>query len=177
MVSMTFTGKNFQEMVEQVEEFVDSIKNASINDQQAHVRASMGEPNTDTENNVDGYRPQGVGRPKYGPVDDGTEWTEEALEEWLERLSPLGRTVVGTLSRGGTIDPRLEAKALNWYGPYWAGVWTGPRKQASVVMEIHQIGSWPYGHTYVEPRRLWIHPEIANKVLKLLDEGDWDQER
>lgn len=119
-----------------------------------------------------GYCPPGVGRPEdeFAPVDDGTEWDEPAINDWLRSLTSEGREVVKILAQNKVIDPRREFGRLGWSGTRWGGTWIGPRKQARRVKDVRGLKTWPYGHTYYEPRRLWMHPTISAHVLKLLQQ-------
>lgn len=118
----------------------------------------------------EGYLPLGIGKPNYYPVDDGREWDEGAIRDWINRLNDNGRRVVGILAEKQIIDPREEASNIGWSGGHWAGTWTSPRRQAGLVMESRSLMSWPYGHTYEEPRKMWMHEEIARRVLSILEE-------
>lgn len=159
MLSVNFSGNSIQDVAREALQFANLILSAS----------TVGEVDSQVRSNFwDGYRPSDVGRSEYTPVDDGREWDMDALREWIENLRPDGRQVVGILARGKIIDPRVEAENLGWSGTRWAGVWTGPRRQAGYVKDSRGISSWPYGHTYDEPRRLWMHEDIANRVLSIL---------
>ncbi len=118
-----------------------------------------------------GYRPDGVGRPtdRFSPVDDGTEWNMSRLRDWVLGCNSDGRRVMRALAKKLIIDPRDTAFELGMDGTQWAGTWNGPRKKAERIMKDRQLLAWPYGHSYDEPRRLWIHPEIAKRVLAVLD--------
>jgi hypothetical protein len=109
---------------------------------------------------------------KYSPIDDGNEWNEAALRDWLDSINEDGIKVVKILAKKKLIDPRAEAENLGWPGPRWAGVWTGPRRQAGYVIKTRKISSWPYGHTYYEPRRMWMHQIIAERILIILGVED-----
>lgn len=164
MLSINFNGNSIQEVAREARQFADLV-----------LSISEGESgNRETGISYDGYRPDGVGRPErqYAPVDNGHEWNEEAITDWVNRLTDDSKEVVKILARKRVIDPREEARNLGWSGSSWAGVWTGPRRQASYVMDSRGFRSWPYGHTYEEPRRLWMHESIAEKVLNVLGEDE-----
>lgn len=158
MFSVNFTGHSIQEVANEARQFANLILGTS--------RGENG--GRETEMSYDGYRPAGIGRPEYFPIDDGREWNEEAIRDWVNRLTDDSKEVVKILARKKIIDPREEARNLEWSGSSWAGVWTGPRRQARYVMESRGFRSWPYGHTYEEPRRLWMHDDIAAIVLNVL---------
>lgn len=155
MISVNFSGNSIHDVAREAQQFASLILGTSEN--QSAI------------NSYDGYRPVGVGSPgDYYPVDDGREWNEDAIRDWISRFTTEGKQVMGILARGGIIDPREEARILGWSGTTWAGVWTGPRRQAGYVMDSRGLRSWPYGHTYDEPRRLWMHEDIATRVLSVL---------
>jgi len=170
MISVTFDGLDLQEVAEQARHFADVILGPltqadAINGAQPQPVSSGVQSKSDPF----GYRPQGVNLPHFKPVDDGSEWDQDALEDWVRWFTPDGIKVVKILATGLRIDPRAEAKKLGWTGTYWAGVWTGPRRQAALTRDSRGLRSWPYGHTYIEPRRLWMHPDVAKRVLDLLN--------
>ena len=172
MMSVTFDGPTTKEVAEQARHFADTVLGPPIQD----VAATGGPLQRATSapqltSSPSGYQPQGVGLPRsdFSPVDDGSEWDEGPLRAWISRLVPDGRKVVGLLAISLVIDPRAEAKNLGWGGTQWAGVWTGPRRQAKLVKDLHGLQSWPYGHSYDEPRRLWMHPDIAKRVKEILN--------
>lgn len=151
MLTINISGKTLQEVAREAIEFGNSVLGLSEN-----------------EGSWEGYRPRDIGKSEYRPVDDGREWCEDALREWIEKLNENGRKVVEILARKRIIDQRKEAEELEWSGPKWAGVWTGPRRQAGYVKDNYELSSWPYGHTYEEPRRMWMHENAANRVLRIL---------
>ena len=155
MLSVKFSGNSIGDVARDALEFAKAILGED----------KIGEKRDSWE----GYRPEGVGMSEYKPVDDGREWKEAALKEWLESITEDGRKVVGILARKKIIDQRKEIEELNWDGSKWAGVWTSPRRQAGYVMESYRLSSWPYGHTYDEPRRMWMHEDIANMVINILE--------
>ena len=160
MLSVNFSGNSIQEVIKEIQQFTSLISGSLV----------VGQDSSQIATNLwDGYLPDGIGRAEYTPVDDGREWGTEALREWIENLRSDGRQVVGILAQNQIIDPRVEAAQLGWSGTRWAGVWTGPRRQAGYVQESRGLTSWPYGHTYEEPRRLWMHPDIASRVLNILN--------
>jgi len=163
MLSVNISGRNVQEVAREAIQFANLVLGISPSGQ---------EIDSVSENFWDGYRPNDVGRSEYTPVDDGREWNIEALKEWIESLRPDGRLVVKLLAREKLIDQREEARKLNWSGSKWAGVWTGPRRQAGYVKDSHGLSSWPYGHTYYEPRRMWMHEAIAVRVLSILGDDN-----
>ena len=168
MISVTFDGPTPKEVAEHARHFADVVLGPPSQDVTATSRSLPSAPRP-TSDSV-GHRPPEVGQPdqKFRPVDDGSEWDGGPLQDWLSRLTPNGRKVVGLLAKRGVIDPRAEAKNLGWGGIQWAGVWTGPRRQAALVKDRHGLQSWPHGHSYDEPRRLWMHPDIAKRVVEIL---------
>jgi hypothetical protein len=168
MIKVEFTGNSAQDIAREAKQFVDSILGAV----QSSGSVSGAQQESDNQSEIsadDGYRPAGVGSPRYCPVDDGREWDQNAVDDLVSRLTEDGRKVLEILAKGLIIDPRKEASNLGWAGTHWAGVWTGPRRQANEVAVLRDLKSWPYGHTYDEPRRLWIHPEIAKRVINALE--------
>ena len=158
MLSINISGNTLQEVAKEAFEFAKSVLGES----------TSGE--SDSGNGIlwEGYRPDGVGKSEYRPVDDGREWDEEALKEWIDNLREDGKKVVAILAQERVIDQREQARNLGWDGSQWAGVWTGPRRQAKYVKEGRDLSSWPYGHTYEEPRRMWMHESIANRILEII---------
>lgn len=169
-MQVAFSGRTIQEVALQAREFATTILGPETSEPSNEV--SEARPDLLESSRVRrGYRPAGVGQPRFGPVDDGTEWADESvIADWVKGFTRDGRRAVELLATKGEIDPRREAQHLGWSGNHWAGVWTGPRKQAGLVMRARRLNSWPYGHTYVEPRRLWMHPTVAEVVLKVLKE-------
>lgn len=176
MVSVTFSGPTVEHLAQDAKAFADRIlgqptqvpppEASEVVARQAPIGASRW-----------GYLPAGVGypHPEYSPIDDGSEWDQEAITDWIERVRQDGRRVVQALAQGctsgGTIDPRVVGPEMGLPGYRWSGTWTGPRRQAQNVKAARRLRSWPYGHTYAEPRRLWMHPVIAERVLKALAAG------
>lgn len=159
MLTINISGNTIQEVAREAIKFANQVLGVTTPNQRADPVS---------ENFWDGYRPKDVGRSQYAPVDDGREWNVETLKEWIESLRPDGRMVVKLLANGKIIDQREEARKLDWSGSKWAGVWTGPRRQAGYVRDSHEFTSWPYGHTYYEPRRMWMHPDIAARVQDIM---------
>jgi hypothetical protein len=155
VLSIKFEGDNINSVAEDARKFADKILG---------VKSS--------ESSYKGYCPQGVGKPEpeYCPIDDGREWNDIAIKDWISRLNENGRKVVSILARKKIIDQREEIESLGWTGSFWAGTWIGPRKQAFNVMDAMGLLSWPYGHSYEEPRRMWMHEDIADLVLKIIDQ-------
>lgn len=166
-MEIKFVGNSAKDLAEQAREFADQVLGKL---QSPSTSAKKGSEEGSPSSHEPGYQPPGVGSPRFCPVDDGSEWDEDAVRDWLERLTPEGRIVVKTLAKGKIIDPRKQADVLHWDHIRWAGVWTGPRRQSREVATARNLDSWPYGHTYEEPRRMWMHEEIANKVLGVLEE-------
>lgn len=166
MLTVNISGNSIEDIAREAKRLADTVLAVS-----AHTTKviNTGIEDQSAENMYDGYRPPRVGRPEYYPIDDGREWNDEALEDWLNRVKDDGREGIGILARGKVIDPREEARKLGWSGTTWAGVWTGPRRQAGYVRDARGLRSWPYGHTYEEPRRLWMHENIATRVIKILE--------
>ena len=168
MLSVNFSGGSVEDVAREARQFADSILGKLRSD-----TTQVGIENRAGRYSYDGYRPDGVGKPEldYAPVDDGREWNEEAIRDWVDRLTDRGREVVGLLARKKRLFSRDEARGLEWPGTTWAGVWTGPRRQALHVRESRELNSWPYGHTYQEPRQFWMHEDIAARVLSALSKG------
>ena len=167
MLWVKFSGNSIEEIAKEAKQFADTVLRASMNGTDTKLELE----NQSVGSSYDGYRPAAVGKPGYCPVDDGREWNEEAIKDWLSRIKEDGREVVRILAQGKVIDPREEARKLGWTGPSWAGVWTGPRRQAGYVKDGRGLRSWPYGHTYEEPRRLWMHKDIADRVINILGDA------
>lgn len=167
MLSVKFTGNSIEVIAKEARRFADAI----LGERGKSTNSTTEDEGKSGADSYGGYRPVGVGISEYYPVDDGREWNEEALRDWLDRLSDDGREAVKVLAKGKIIDQREEARKLKWSGSYWAGVWTGPRRQAGYVMDERKLRAWPYGHTYEEPRRMWMHEDIANRVLNIINEG------
>ena len=153
MLTVNIGGNTLQDVAREALDFANLVLGLSGNDR-----------------SWEGYHPNGVGKSEYRPVDDGREWGEDALGEWIRNLNENGRKVVEILARKKIMDQREQARNLGWSGSEWAGVWTGPRRQARYVMDNHGLSSWPYGHTYEEPRRMWMHESIANRVLSVIEQ-------
>ncbi|MBN1369962.1 MAG: hypothetical protein JW954_06990 [Dehalococcoidaceae bacterium] len=151
MLSIKFEGDTLNSVAIEARKFADAILGGS------------------SSISYEGYLPLGVGKPEYFPVDDGREWGIESIKDWLGRLNTNGQKVVKVLAEKQILDPREEAGNLGWAGTHWAGTWTSPRRQAGYVMESRGLRSWPYGHTYEEPRKMWMHPDIARIVLEVLE--------
>lgn len=130
------------------------------------------QPSVVTVENWWGYRPVGVNYPEeeYSPIDDGTDYTEEALRDWLRGCHDKGRDATKILAEHCVVETREAAKLMGYDKGYgYSGVWNGPRNQADKVRKRMGIQSWPYGHTYEEPRKLWMHPKVAERVLNILN--------
>ena len=160
MMSSDFSGNSIEDIAKEAKKFSDLILGMP----------ERAEGSNETDAFSIGYRPDSVGRPErnYCPIDDGREWDKDSIQDWIGRLREDGREVVRILAKKKVIDPREEARILGWSGSSWAGVWTGPRRQARYVIAKKGLMSWPYGHTYVEPKRMWMHEDIANIVLDLV---------
>jgi hypothetical protein len=172
MVSISFTGDGFDDVLIQLKAFVDRCLKCDPEtvQQTATVHPPTGGPVSSTH----GYRPSGVGLPelRFAPIDDGKEWDSSAIRDWINGLVRKARVEIRLVAQAPTnvIDPRREASLLGWSGTEWSGVWNGPRNQARRVRAVRGLKSWPYGHTYVEPRRIWMHPAIAARVLEILNQ-------
>lgn len=169
MISINLSGDSIQIVAEEARQFADFV----LGGNQSQAKSPIVEKGMEHKSGSDsgaGYQPPGVGSPKYYPVDDGSEWGEDEVKDWIQQLRPDGRRVVQVLAQRKVIDPRKEADNLGWNHIKWAGVWTGPRRQAGVIWDTHGVHSWPYGHSYEEPRRLWMHEDIASTVLDVLKE-------
>ncbi|MBI2164836.1 MAG: hypothetical protein HYU29_00300 [Chloroflexi bacterium] len=164
MISVTISAGSLEEVVAQVKVLVGAFDNPPMQTGDASPAAPR-QPESPW-----GYLPGGVARPesRFAPIDDGTQWDEAAVRDWVRGCSPKGRQVVKVLAENLVIDPRKAADELGWDHIKWAGTWGGPRNQARRVKDVKRLTSWPYGHTYGEPRKLWIHPDIAERVLKAL---------
>ncbi|MBI4308161.1 MAG: hypothetical protein HY684_05080 [Chloroflexi bacterium] len=167
MITITVTGDSLKEVATQAKLFADAVLTGASPEAAPPTAAVAQQEGSDAA----GYRPAGIGIPeeRFSPVDDGREWDEGAAADWLGGCSPEGRQVIRLLAEKLVIDPRDEARRLGWSGTRWAGTWVGPRNQARRVKEVRNLRSWPYGHTYYEPRRLWMHPKIAALISDLLD--------
>ena len=169
MPSVTFEASTLEDVAEQARVFSDKVLGPRVIDDSPLMATQS---TSIIESGPIGFRPQGVGIPKFFPIDDGAEWTKGPLADWINSLNPKGRIVVQYLARNGIVGPRESAAELGWSGSSWAGVWNNPRRQAAKVKGLHGLGSWPYGHSYEDPRRLWMHPQIAESVRRLLDGSD-----
>lgn len=156
-MEVIFSGRTVHEIALQARDFA-----ASVLEEGDKAR------NEDWSESQYGYRPGGVGRPTLSPVDDGTEWTEPVLNDWIQRLNPNGRRIVALLAKNQIIDPRRAAPMLGWPLRQWSGYSMGPRNQAGMVMRAYGLKSWPYGHSDDVPVRLWMHPNISRAILRLL---------
>ncbi len=185
MVSVTFHGESIEDVAAKARQLADTILtewtagapapelHAEPDLQEAHDGESVDEIalriRRERREEMWGYRPGGVGRPRFAPVDDGSEWGTAALEDWIRSFTYEGEVVIGVLANEQIIDPRHAFRQLGWLPNKWSGTWTGPRKQAKRVMEDRGLHSWPYGHSYDEPRRLWMHPGIGARALGILE--------
>jgi len=70
MLTVNISGKTLQEVAREALEFANLALGLSRNDE-----------------SWEGYRPNGVGKSWYRPVDDGREWGEDALREWIRNLN------------------------------------------------------------------------------------------
>lgn len=169
MISITFSGESIEDVAIQAKNFtVAVLPEADLVTSQPTINANNKE---ERKTNPWGYHPYGVGYPEIqlAPIDDGTEWNEDAIEDWLLSCSVSGRKVIKALAVSHVIDPRETYKLLGMDGNTWSGTWNGPRRQAARVKESRQLSSWPYGHSYEEPRRLWMHPKVADRVVRILE--------
>ncbi len=178
MISITFTGESVQAVAGQARTFADAVlERQAATGEECSVAGAMGSTRRTPEGNWWGYRPTEVrGFPEhvYAPVDDGTEWVAEPLQAWLHECTVDGEKVVEVLAEAivagaKSIDPRLEYLRLQWQPNTWSGTWNGVRRAAMRVMQDRNIRAWPWGHTYDEPRRLWMHSDIAKRVLEILE--------
>lgn len=168
MISVTISGESINDLAAQAKQLADALQGEPLQTvEPVSAQANVEEVRRDPW----GYLPNGIGPPerRFSPVDNGTEWDEQAIDDWLMGCSSDGLIVVSVLALRKTIDPRKEYESLGWYGVQWAGTWNSPRKQAERVKNSRGLKSWPYGHTYYEPRRLWMHADIAARVLKILE--------
>ncbi|GEM_PF-6249308 len=185
-ISVTCTGNDPDEVYSQLMTIAERMKpqtnreaiRTSLHEEPDVPKKGSGgdappeQPRLVTVENTWGYRPEGVGfpEPSYSPIDDGTEYIEEALRDWLGGCYGKGLDGIKVLAQHCVIDTREAAKLMGYDKGYgYSGVWNGPRNQAARVRQQRGITSWPYGHTYSEPRKLWMHPKIAERVLRTLN--------
>lgn len=164
MMDLTFRGDSIQDLATQAKKFAEQVL-------EGNRSGIADETSQDVEvDEIWGYRPGGVGNPKpqFSPVDNGEEWNSNSLEDWLDGCNDKVLKVIKILAEKQVIDPREEYSRLGLSGNEWSGMWNGPRNQAERVKNNRGLRSWPYGHTYEEPRRLWMHPKIAHEVLDIL---------
>lgn len=172
-ITVTFTGESVQAVAGQAKSFADVVLGSQATNGEeipvATVNESIGMP----QGNWWGYRPpkiRGFPEHDYAPVDDGTEWDTSALQAWFRNCTWEGQEVIKILAENEIIDPRHEYKQRNWNPNTWSGRWNGVRRAAARVRQSRGLHSWPWGHTYYEPRRLWMQHDIAQRVLDIQEE-------
>ena len=168
MITITFTGDNPDAVFAQIARFSEAVAAG------AHDAAERIGDTIDSSGSLPstfGYLPANAGRPTGRPVDDGTEWTEEVIVEWLRRLTPNGQVVVRRLAEASFLYSRDEIEHFGGTGMSYSGWWAGPRAWAENVRNIRGLRTWPYGHSDVGPRHYWMHPAVAARILAILKNG------
>jgi hypothetical protein len=171
MFSITITGDSMEDLKEKLEQALRELSPATVPPGPEETSPESPIPmTTSVTTSRWGFVPLGVGNPEaeFAPIDDGSEWTVDSLEDWIHACKPDAKEALKILATSRVIDPREAAQGLGWDGAKWAGTWNGPRRQAMRVIDSRNLSSWPYGHTYVEPRRLWMHDVIAERLLGIL---------